>query len=95
MSIKQTTTSDSSTRHTSPKQIAALICVALLVLLYLVTLLAACLDFSGSGKLFQSCLVATIGLPILLWIYIWVYGVYRDKHTIASLDILKEDNQKK
>lgn len=58
----------------TPKQIAALICVVILVCMYIVTLIVACLDFSGSGRLFAACLLATIGLPILLWIYIWLYG---------------------
>lgn len=57
-----------------PKQIAAIICIVLLVLLYVATLVVSLLDFPGSDKLFAACLMATIGLPILLWIYIWLYG---------------------
>ena len=75
------------------KQIAAWICIILLVLLYLATFITAALDFPGSGALFQSCLVATIGLPILLWIYIWLFGKIKDRHTIASLDILQTDSK--
>lgn len=59
-----------------PKQIAAIICIALLVLLYVATLVISLLDFPGSDRLFAACLVATIGLPILLWIYIWLYGKF-------------------
>ena len=55
-----------------PKQIAAIICIILLVLLYVATLVVSLLDFPGSDRLFAACLVATVGLPILLWIYIWV-----------------------
>lgn len=68
-----------------PKQIAAIICIALLVLLYVATLVVALLDFPGSDRLFAACLLATIGLPILLWIFIWAYGQYSRKHTIADL----------
>lgn len=68
-----------------PKQIAAIICIALLVLLYVATLVVALLDFPGSDRLFAACLLATIGLPILLWIFIWAYGQYTRKHTIAAL----------
>lgn len=75
------------------KQIAAWICIVLLVLLYVATFVIALLDFPGSGTLFQACLVATIGLPILLWIYIWLYGKFKDKHTIASMDILKDEEE--
>lgn len=63
----------------TPKQIAALICVIILVCMYIITLVVACLDFPGSGRLFAACLLATIGLPILLWIYIWLYGKVKDR----------------
>lgn len=68
----------------SPKQIAAMTCVILLVLLYIVTLVVAILDFPGSDRMFASCLLATIGLPILLWIYIWVYGKFSGRRTITD-----------
>lgn len=66
------------------KQIAALVCVVLLVLLYFATFIVAILDFPGSDRMFAACLVATVGLPILLWIYIWVYGKFTGRHTIAD-----------
>lgn len=68
----------------TPKQIAALICVLLLVLLYAATLIVAILDFPGSDRMFAACLTATIGLPILLWIYIWLYGKITGKHTLTD-----------
>ena len=67
------------------RQIGALICVVLLVLLYVATLILAILDFEGSDQLFASCIVATIVLPILLWVYIWLYGKITRKDTIADL----------
>lgn len=76
----------------TPKQIAALLCVILLICLYLFTFIVACLDFPGADRLFPICLVATIGLPILLWIYIWLYGMMKEKHTMASADILHSDS---
>ncbi len=63
----------------TPKQIAALICVIILVCMYLVTLIVACLDFSDSGRLFATCLTATIGLPILLWVYIGLYEKVKER----------------
>ena len=62
----------------APKQIAALICVILLVGMYIGAFIVACLDLGDSGRLFAGCLVATIGLPILLWLLIW------------SLDLMKK-----
>lgn len=75
------------------KQIAAWVCIILLISLYVITFIVSFLDFPGWDKLFQSCLVATVGLPILLWIYIFLYGKIKDKHTIASLDILQTDKK--
>lgn len=63
----------------TPKQIAALVCVGLLLLLYLATLVVACLNFPGADRPFQACLVATVGLPILLWIYIWLFGKIKER----------------
>ena len=71
----------------SPKQVAAMICVVLLVGMYVATLIVALLDFPGWDRLFQACLVATIGLPILLWIYIWLYQQIRERKDE------KEENQ--
>ena len=71
----------------SPKQVAAMICVVLLVGMYVATLIVALLDFPGWDRLFQACLVATIGLPILLWIYIWLYQQIRARKEE------KEENQ--
>ena len=56
-----------------------MICVVLLVGMYVATLIVALLDFPGWDRLFQACLVATIGLPILLWIYIWLYQQIRER----------------
>ena len=61
------------------KQIAAIVCIVLLVLLYVITLVVSLLDFPGSDRMFAGGLVATIGLPILLWIFIWLYGKYTGK----------------
>ena len=58
----------------SPKQIAALLCALLLVSLYIITFIVACLDIADSGKLFSICLSATIGVPIFLWIILFFLG---------------------
>lgn len=63
---------DTNTKKMTTKQIAALVCVVLLVALYVITFIAAIMDVSGSGRLFASCLAATIALPILLWILLHI-----------------------
>ncbi len=83
--IDQTTNQTPSTpKKTTPKQIAALAGVALLVLLYAATLVVAIFDSSASGHLFAVCIFATLAVPILLWIYIWLYGKMTGKHTLAD-----------
>ncbi len=70
--------------YNKKQRIAALICIILLVLLYVVTLICAIFNFDGSGRLFQACLFATVAVPLLAWIYIWMYGKLTNKHTMAS-----------
>ncbi len=71
-------------RKKTPRQIAALVCVILLVSMYIITFIAACLDTANSGRLFAACLAATIGLPILLWIIIWFYGLMKKQQSEIS-----------
>lgn len=61
------------------KQLMALICVILLVGMYVGAFVVACLDLGDSGRLFAGCLVATIGLPILLWLLIWSYELMKKR----------------
>lgn len=63
----------------TPRQIAALLCVILLAGLYLATLLVACLDIPNWDRLFAACIIASVGLPILLWIYIRLYDRMKEK----------------
>lgn len=61
------------------RQIAALVCVVLLAAMYIATFIISLLDFPHSDRLFAACLVATIGLPILLWIYIWLFQKVQER----------------
>lgn len=36
--------------------------------------------------LLRASLIATVTVPILIWVYIWIYGMLTQKHTIASVD---------
>ena len=72
--------------YSKKQRIAALIGIALLLLLYIATLVCAIFDFDGNGKLFSICLYATIVIPLVPWGYIWIYGKLTDKKTIADFD---------
>lgn len=76
--------------YSKKQRIAAMCGIILLAGLYVFTLIAAIFDFDGTGSLLKACLVATVAIPILIWIYIWMYGVYTKKHTPASFDFLKD-----
>lgn len=78
----------------TPKQIAALLCVILLVAMYLATFIIAFLDTAKFGQLFGACLVATIGLPILLWLFVWFYGIMKERQTEVNLPQNTEKHDK-
>jgi len=77
------------------KQAAAVFCLALLLLAYIASFIVSLTDSAKSGELFQACMIATVFLPILCWIYIWLYGQVKQKHTIADLDLLRTGQQTK
>ncbi len=72
------------------KQIIALAAVALLAAMYLITLLVAIFDVSASGFWFRMCLVCTLAIPLLAWIFIWIYGQVTKKKTIADLHLMQD-----
>lgn len=63
----------------TPKQIMAIIGVILLIGMYIGAFVVACLDLGDSGRLFAGCLVATIGIPILLWLLTWSYDLMKKR----------------
>lgn len=71
------------------KRVAALVAVVLLVALYVVTFFVALFAPVESGNVFAVCLMGTIAIPLLAWIYIWLYGRMTGKETIADLKILQ------
>ena len=77
----------------NPKRIAALLAVILLVGLYIVTLFVAIFAPTEGSNLFAVCLMATIAVPLLAWIYIWMYGQMTGKKTIADLDLLQSNEE--
>lgn len=66
-------------RKITSRQIAAWIGIFLLAALYIATLFAAIFDHSASGSLFAACLYATVAVPLLIWIYSWIYQKVKDQ----------------
>lgn len=86
-------------KKVTSKQVVAMAGVILLVLLYVVTLIVSIIDKSASGQWFMICLMATVAIPILIWIYTWMYGKLTGKKTIADVnanfgpsDVAEEEN---
>lgn len=73
-------------KKVTSRQVVALIGVILLTLLYIVTLIVAIVDKTASARWFWMCLFATIAVPLLIWIYTWMYGKLTGRHTITDSD---------
>ena len=80
------TNNEKSSKYTKPQRIAALICVVLIVLLYLAALIFNILKFEWAQTVGRIALGATLVLPILTWVYIWLIGNLTRRHTIADFD---------
>lgn len=76
-------TQNKKTKMTS-KQIFAIIGIIVLVLLYVATLFAAIFDSSATHALFATCLLATVAIPLLIWIYTWMFGKLTNRSTFAD-----------
>ena len=55
------------------KRILAIIGAIVLILMYLVLLIFAIIDVAGWQRYFFACLGATIIIPVILWINIYMY----------------------
>ncbi len=89
--MKKTPEASETKKKIISKQVVAIIGIVLLVLMYIMALIAAIVDSSASGRLFWSCLYATVVIPILIWIYTWMYGKLTPKHTFADFDAFPAD----
>ena len=76
------------------KQIFAIAGIVVLVLLYVVTLLAAIFDSSASHALFATCLLATVAIPLLIWIYTWMFGKLTNRSTFADFHLEEKKDDK-
>ena len=88
---RQTAKSDKSNSKNNKskitsRQIVAMAGVILLVLLYVVTLILAVTDSSASGKFFALSLGCTLVIPIILFLYSWMYGRTTGNKAIGDPD---------
>ena len=75
---------DTQKKKMTSRQLVAIIGVALLAPLYLITLVTAIVDSSESAKWFRICLFGTFAVPLVIWIYSWMYARLTGKRGIGD-----------
>lgn len=75
-----------SARKFTSKQAVAIIGIILLVLMYIITLITAIADTTASAKWFRISLFATLAVPLVIWIYTWMYARLTGKHAVGDPD---------
>ncbi len=64
---------EDDSRRKRVKRILAIAGVVILILMYLLLLIFAIIDVAGWQRYFFACLGATIIIPVILWINIFLY----------------------
>lgn len=59
------------------KRILALLAVIVIALLYLTTFVLSFIQSEQSGELLMISLVATVVIPVLLYIYLWLFRLFK------------------
>lgn len=94
--MNQNHTNENNThKKTTSKQIVAIIGIVLLAAMYVIALIAAIFDNPNSMLLFRACLIGTFTIPLLLWVYIWMYGKLTRKHTMVDFDLGGKSGEQK
>lgn len=75
------------------KRVLALLGIVLLLGMYVALLIFALIGSPDTYNLFLGCVAATVAVPIMLWLTIWVIGALSGRHTIASLDAMTSNRQ--
>lgn len=61
------------------KRILAMLTVIIIALLYLSTLILSFFQSEQAGELLMISIVATVVLPVLLYIYLWLFRLFSGK----------------
>lgn len=63
------------------KRILALLAVVLIALLYLATFILSFFRSEQAGELLMIALVGTVVIPVLLYIYLWLFRLFKGDET--------------
>lgn len=69
----------------NPKQIAAIIALAMIAILIICFIVSAFSTSEQSNHIFFICFFLIIAVPIISWLFIFCYGRFTGKHTMAEL----------
>lgn len=82
--MNKTNKEQTNKKKVTSKQVVAMGGVILLAAMYILTLVIAFVDTSSSGKYFAMCMVCTLIIPIIIWIYSWMYGRFSGNKVIGD-----------
>ncbi len=86
--------SNPSKKKITSKQIVAIIGIVLLLSMYLITFVVSVFGDTEETPLFLACMISTLAVPSLIWIYIWLWGKMTGRHTIADAPEQKNNENK-
>ena len=75
---------NSNKKRITSKRVVAMAGVVLLVMMYLVTLALAIFDNSASGSLFMLSLCCTLVIPIIVFVYSWMWARLTGKKAVGD-----------
>ena len=66
------------------KQIAAITAIVLIVAMYIVTLILGITNNENTQQWFMAAMIATIVLPVMAYVYIWIYKKVQEQREAAK-----------
>lgn len=72
------------TMYQKIKRILALLAVIVIALLYLTTLVLSFFQSEQAGELLAISIVATVVIPVLLYIYLWLFRLIKGENEDES-----------
>ena len=79
--------------HQKLKRILALSAVLIIAVLYLITFILAFTGQDGSRKMLTAAFAATVILPVLLYIYMWLYRTFGKQGQSKKTMIPRHNNR--
>lgn len=75
------------------KRVAAWVAIIVLVAMYVVTFILACLSSPKAQTAFRAALFCTIFIPVACWIFIFLWGFFTNRKTIASFNLMNSNKE--